>query len=132
MRPTNSWPDHQRHGDGLLRPGVPVVDVHVGAADAGPQDLDQHVVDADLGTGTSSSQRPSSAFLFTSAFIDLLSLVVVFPGQRKGDSPIFIGRNWDSPRIFLLKSSIGQVRDHQEKDGLFLADILNGVLHVAG
>ena len=32
--------------DRLLRPGVPVVDVDVGAADAGLQHLDQHVVDA--------------------------------------------------------------------------------------
>ena len=39
--------DDHRHGDRLLRPGVPVVDVHVGAADAGAQHLDQHVVDAD-------------------------------------------------------------------------------------
>ena len=42
---------HHRHGDRLLGPGVPFVDVHVGAADAGPQDLDQHIVDADLGHG---------------------------------------------------------------------------------
>ena len=40
--------DDHRHGDGLLRPGVPVVDVEVGAADAGAKDLDEHVVDADL------------------------------------------------------------------------------------
>ena len=38
-------------GIGLLGPGVPVVDVNVGAANAGPQDLDQHVVDADLRLG---------------------------------------------------------------------------------
>ena len=40
--------DDHRHGNGLLGPGVPVVDVHVGAADAGAQHVDQHVVDADL------------------------------------------------------------------------------------
>ena len=39
---------HQRHGNGLLRPGVPIEDVDVGAADAGSQDFDQHVVDAEL------------------------------------------------------------------------------------
>ena len=39
--------DHHRHRDRLLRPGVPVVDMHVGAADPGAQHLDQHVVDAD-------------------------------------------------------------------------------------
>ncbi len=37
---------HHGHRDGLLRPGVPVVDVHVGAADRGAPDLDQDVVDA--------------------------------------------------------------------------------------
>ena len=41
--------DHHRHGNRLLRPGVPVVDVHVGAADAGPQHANQHVVDARFG-----------------------------------------------------------------------------------
>src|SRR6266481_2868638 len=40
-----------RHRNGLLRPGVPVVDVHVSAADRGLGDLDQHVVGADLGLG---------------------------------------------------------------------------------
>ena len=39
--------DHHRHRDRLLRPGVPGLDVHVGAADPGAQHLDQHVVDAD-------------------------------------------------------------------------------------
>ena len=40
-------PDDHRHGNRLLRPGVPFVDVQIGAADAGAQHLDQHVVDAD-------------------------------------------------------------------------------------
>ena len=43
--------DRHRHGDGLLRPLVPLVDVDVGAADAGAQHLDQHVVDADRRDG---------------------------------------------------------------------------------
>ena len=30
--------DDHRHGDGLLRPGVPVVDVQIGAANAGAID----------------------------------------------------------------------------------------------
>jgi hypothetical protein len=34
------------HGDGLLRPLVPVIDMHVGAADRGFVDLDEHIVDA--------------------------------------------------------------------------------------
>ena len=32
-------PDDERHGDGLLGPGVPFVDVQIGAADAGAQTL---------------------------------------------------------------------------------------------
>jgi hypothetical protein len=44
-------PDHQRHRDRPLRPGIPSLDVHVGAADAGPVHPDQHVVDAVLGLG---------------------------------------------------------------------------------
>ena len=44
-------PDHHRHRNRFLRPGVPVVDVYVGPADAGASDLDQHVVDADLRLG---------------------------------------------------------------------------------
>ena len=43
--------DDQRHGHRLLRPGVPVVDMHVGAADAGAEHFDQHVVDARLRHG---------------------------------------------------------------------------------
>ncbi|MCY1356045.1 hypothetical protein D9M69_424840 [compost metagenome] len=40
--------DDHRHRDGLLRPLVPVPDVHVGAADRRFLHLDQHVVRADL------------------------------------------------------------------------------------
>src|SRR5262249_49597177 len=36
--------DHHGHGDGLPGPVVPLVDVDVGAADAGPVDADEHVV----------------------------------------------------------------------------------------
>ncbi len=39
---------HHRHRNGLLRPLVPVVDMHVGAADRRLLDLDQHIVRADL------------------------------------------------------------------------------------
>src|SRR6185436_15147743 len=42
-------PDHERHGDRPLRPRVPAVDVHVGAADPRPVDADLDVVDPDLG-----------------------------------------------------------------------------------
>ena len=41
--------DRQRDGDGLLRPIVPLVNVHVGAADARAMHADQDIVDADAG-----------------------------------------------------------------------------------
>ncbi len=39
------------HGDGnrFLGPGVPLVDMHVGPADAGAENFDQHVARADFG-----------------------------------------------------------------------------------
>ena len=62
-------PDDQRHGNRLLRPGVPVVNVDVGAADARAIDLDQHVVDADLGHGHVFEPQTGSLWRLTSAFI---------------------------------------------------------------
>ncbi len=44
-------PDRHRHRDGLLRPGVPVIDVHVRAADGAALDADQDVVRAGDGFG---------------------------------------------------------------------------------
>ncbi len=44
-------PDHHRHRHRLLGPGVPAVDVQVGAADACLAHADQNVVDARLGCG---------------------------------------------------------------------------------
>ena len=38
--------DHHRRFDGLLGPGVPVEDMDIGAANCGPLDFDEHVVDA--------------------------------------------------------------------------------------
>ena len=40
-------PDYERDRDGALRPGVPAIDMQVGAADAGAKDADEHIVDAD-------------------------------------------------------------------------------------
>ena len=59
--------DDHGDGDGLLGPLVPLVNVDVGAADAGLADADQDVVNAKSGSGTSSSQRPRSAWALTSA-----------------------------------------------------------------
>ena len=38
--------DRHGHGDGALRPFVPFINMHVGAADAGAADADEHVVDS--------------------------------------------------------------------------------------
>src|ERR1700722_17938543 len=40
--------DRHGYGDAFLRPGVPVVDVHVGAADGRTMHLDEHIIVADL------------------------------------------------------------------------------------
>ena len=42
-------PDGHGHRNGLLGPGVPVINMNVGAADGGLADLDQNIVMADLG-----------------------------------------------------------------------------------
>jgi hypothetical protein len=48
ISPANSWPTTIGTGIGRLGPLVPLVDVDVGAADAGLVDLHQHVLRADL------------------------------------------------------------------------------------
>src|SRR5882757_1033693 len=42
-------PDSHGYGDRLLRPRIPLVDVHVGTADRRLGDLDQYIVRADPG-----------------------------------------------------------------------------------
>ena len=49
--PCEFVPNHHGNGNGLLRPGIPLPDVEVGAADAGLGDLDEDVVRADLRHG---------------------------------------------------------------------------------
>ena len=44
-------PDDHRHRNCFLRPGIPVVDVHVRAADGRFQNADQHIVPADFWNG---------------------------------------------------------------------------------
>ena len=58
ISPTNSWPTTIGTGIVFACPGVPVVDVQVGAADAGAVHADQHVVDADLGLGDVLQPQP--------------------------------------------------------------------------
>ena len=54
---------HHRDGDRFAGPIVPFIDVNVGAADAGPVDLDQDVIDADLRLGN--FFEPKTFFRFT-------------------------------------------------------------------
>ena len=65
--------DLHRHRDRALRPGVPLVDVDVGAADGRLAHADQHVVRAGLGFGSSPIQMPGSRRALISAFMDCLT-----------------------------------------------------------
>jgi hypothetical protein len=49
--PDEFVPDHQGNGDGLGRPGVPLMNVHVGPANPGAMDANEDVVDARLRLG---------------------------------------------------------------------------------
>jgi hypothetical protein len=53
--------DNEALADGGFGPGVPVVDVEVGAADAGVENADLDVVDAHLGLGY--VLKPEAAFV---------------------------------------------------------------------
>src|ERR1035441_9709125 len=57
-------------GNGLLRPLVPLVDVDIGAADAGPQHVNQDVVDADFGRGHVRQPQAWLAGAFDQSFHD--------------------------------------------------------------
>ena len=61
--------DDEGDGDGLLRPGVPLVDVEVGAADAGVEDADFDVVDADVGLGDVFEPEAGFGVRLTRAFM---------------------------------------------------------------
>ena len=56
--------DDHRHGDGLLRPGIPLVNVHVGAADSGPVHADENVVDPDRRPGGFLQPQTGFGFAF--------------------------------------------------------------------
>jgi len=43
--------DRHRHRNGFLRPGIPVVDVHIRPANRGAVDFDEHIVVTDRGLG---------------------------------------------------------------------------------
>src|SRR5262249_48924939 len=57
-----------RHRDGLLRPGIPFVDMHVGAADRGLRDLDQYIVRADLRLRNVRHPDPGRGFFLDECF----------------------------------------------------------------
>ena len=69
----------QRHGNGPLRPGVPVVDMDVGAADARAENLDQHVVDPDFRNRHLIEPKALAGFLLHQRFHRLHSGIL--PGQ---------------------------------------------------
>ncbi len=58
----------QRHGDGFLRPGVPIENMYVRAANAGPQNLDQDVVDAEFRHGHVFQPETDFRFAFNQRF----------------------------------------------------------------
>ena len=68
--------DDHRHRNRFLRPRIPVVNVNIGAADRSLVNRgSERRRWPTSGTGTSSSQRPGSARLFTSACIVLLTAI---------------------------------------------------------
>ena len=64
--------DDHWHRDRLLRPGIPVINVHVGPADRCLLTRMSTSFGPTSGTGTSSSHRPGSGRPFTTACIVLL------------------------------------------------------------
>ena len=63
--------DRHRHRNRLLRPLVPLVDVDIGAANAGLQYADQNVVNADFRGGDIFEPQSRLALLLTRAFMTL-------------------------------------------------------------
>jgi hypothetical protein len=89
-------PDNQRDRDRSLRPVVPVVDVHVGAADPRAQHLDQHIVDADLRLGHVLKPQADLAIFFNKRFQTEGSGFEVQGSVEKIDAQ----RQWSSERPF--------------------------------
>jgi hypothetical protein len=61
-------PDDHRHGDRFLGPGVPVVDMQVGAADPGLFDFDQAIADSELRKGDVLEFESQAAVVFDESF----------------------------------------------------------------
>src|SRR6187402_12023 len=66
--------DH-RHRDRLLRPGIPLIDVNVGAADAGAIHVDKHVVDAYFGPGNIFEPETRLRIAFDEGFHDSVAIL---------------------------------------------------------
>ena len=66
--PDELVPYHHRHRYGLLRPGVPFIDVNVGPADPRAIDPDQHVVQANLRRRHVFQPKPRFCFSFDQCF----------------------------------------------------------------
>ncbi len=58
----------QGDGDRFLRPGVPFIDVQIRAANARPQDLDEHVVDAERRHGHIVEPKADRGMFFDEGF----------------------------------------------------------------
>ena len=56
--------DGHRHGNRFLRPGVPVIDVHVCSADGSFDDPNQHVIATDFGNGNFFEPKSRLGFAF--------------------------------------------------------------------
>ena len=61
-------PDDHGSGDGFLSPFIPLVDVHVGAANAGAVNMDEHVVNTDLRLGNFLEPKPWFALFLDKCF----------------------------------------------------------------
>ena len=90
--------DRHGHGDGALRPLVPVVDMDVGAADAGVADADENVVDADGGLGN--ILEPQTGFCAC-----LYKSLHLRPPLRDGSFSHSFQRDWMRKDAELLRSS---------------------------
>src|SRR6202020_1478988 len=66
--------DRHRHGHRFLRPRIPIVNMHIGAADGGTLDLDEHIVVADR--GFRNVLHPDAGFRagFDECFHDMFSI----------------------------------------------------------
>src|SRR5262249_48198557 len=86
--------DNHRDRDGSLRPGVPVVNVQVGTADAGEEDSDLDIIDAGLGFGdllepqTSTGGKFSESLHWGSFQITVLSFSFLKAGGRNDISSL--------------------------------------------